>query len=421
MERLESTISRLRDTEHNLEMKAEELQQAKQRAEQASSEKSLFLANMSHEIRTPMTSIVGYADLLTRPDKSTKEKDEWAQQLRRNADHLLGLMSDVLDMSKIESGQLRPDIGDCELNVLVKDIAELMRPHAVNKGLTFDVDIRGPLPLLIHTDALRLRQTLLNLLSNAIKFTGQGGITLDVQSTANINSGQLELIFEVQDTGIGISADLLEQVFEPFVQAERGSENNIGTGLGLSISRRFAQLLGGDLRVKSRAGQGSRFILTIEAGPLDETVCVAPDQFELDSKHPEKRQRVKARLDGVNIHIVEDTAAIALLIRHLLEDAGATVSHSSNGEKGVREILAAVEEDDSPDLILMDMMMPVMDGYTATSKLREHGVQTPIVAMTAFTFLDDREKCLASGCDLYISKPINPATFIEQLSGCLPT
>jgi len=419
MEHLESTIERLRATENSLEVKAEELQQAKLNAERASKEKSRFLANMSHEIRTPMTSIVGYADLLTRPDQSDEKKDEWAEQVRRNADHLLDLVNNVLDLAKIESGELQPDLGICEFDVLVSDVCALMQPHASKKGLECVVEARGPLPLTIETDALRLRQALVNLLSNAIKFTDNGKIIIGLQSTANIGSGQLDLTIELEDTGIGIEADQLEQIFQPFTQVDKESGASMGTGLGLSITRNFARILGGDLRVTSEVGKGSKFTLQIACGNLDKTVCVAPHLFKLGKRKQKTHGRADARMDGVNVHLVEDSASILLLTRHLLEEAGARVSHSSNGKEGVEDIMAAHEEGQTPDLIVMDMMMPVMDGYTAATKLRENGIAVPIVAMTAFTFLDDREKCLASGCDVYISKPINPSNFVSKLSACI--
>ena len=419
MERLESIIERLRATEYNLEVKARELQQAKQKAEQASAEKSLFLANMSHEIRTPMTSIVGYADLLTRPDKTEKEKYEWAEQVRRNADHLLGLVNNVLDLSKIESGELSPDIGHCQLDGLISDVYGLMQPHAEKKKLEFTVECRGPVPLAIDTDALKLRQALVNLISNAIKFTETGKIKLGLSSTANIGSGQLDLIISVEDTGIGIDADNLERVFQPFIQEKKASSTDTGTGLGLSISRNFAQLLGGDLKVQSEPGRGSTFTLQTACGRLDEIVCVAPHLFSLDTGGGSKQKVDDASLDGVSIHLVEDSMSIALLTRHLLEEAGASVSHSVNGKLGLEDILSSVDSGQPPDLILMDMMMPVMDGYTAVAKLRENGIRSTIVAMTALSLSDEREKCLQSGCDLYISKPINPANFIHQLSACI--
>ena len=419
MERLESIIERLRATEYNLEVKARELHQAKQKAEQASAEKSLFLANMSHEIRTPMTSIVGYADLLTRPDKTEEEKYEWAEQVRRNADHLLGLVNNVLDLSKIESGELSPDIGHCQLDGLISDVYGLMQPHAEKKKLEFTVECRGPVPLAIDTDALKLRQALVNLISNAIKFTETGKIKLGLSSTANIGSGQLDLIILVEDTGIGIEAENLERVFQPFIQEKKESSMDIGTGLGLSISRKFARLLGGDLKVQSEPGRGSTFTLQTACGRLDTIVCVAPHLFNLDTGRRSKQKVTDASLDGVSVHLVEDSMSIALLTRHLLEDAGASVSHSVNGKIGVEDILSSIEGGQPPDLILMDMMMPVMDGYTAVAKLRENGIRSPIVAMTALSLSDEREKCLRSGCDSYISKPINPANFINQLSACI--
>lgn len=416
MERLESIIERLRLTEFNLEVKARELQQEKHRAERASEEKSLFLANLSHEIRTPMTAIVGYADLLTRPDKSTEEKDEWAQQVRHNADHLLDLVNNVLDLSKIESGELRPNISRCELNILVSDVFALMKPHALKKGLECIFEANGPLPLTIETDAVKLRQSLVNLMSNAIKFTDEGQITLRLQSTANISSGQLELVIELEDTGVGIEAEQIDRIFQPFIQVNKDTDQNFGTGLGLSISRNFAQLLGGDLKVRSEVGKGSTFTMQIECGSLDSTTCVAPHLFNLELRRSKKHKATHTRLDGLNVHLIEDSVSIALLVRHLLEEAGAIVSHSVNGKDGVEHVLYARDESREPDLILMDMMMPVMDGYTAAATLREKGIRVPIVAMTAFTFLDDRERCLASGCDYYISKPINPSSFIDQLS-----
>ena len=180
--------------------KAKELKQAKSEADRASAEKSNFLANMSHEIRTPMTAIVGYADLLTRPNRTLEEKNEWAGQVRRSADHLLGLVNDVLDLSKIEAGELKPDIMNCEFNVLVSDVYALMRPYADKKNLLFEVDLQGSLPLIVQTDPLRLRQILINLLSNAIKFTHEGAVVLGLRSVAIAASGELEVMIGVKDT-----------------------------------------------------------------------------------------------------------------------------------------------------------------------------------------------------------------------------
>ena len=419
MDRLRSTIEQLQATERDLAAKAVELKEAKSRADRASTEKSNFLANMSHEIRTPMTAIVGYADLLTRPDRTLEEKNEWAGQVRRNADHLLGLVNDVLDLSKIEAGELSPDNRTCEFSVLVSDVHALMRPHAEKKNLLFEVDLQGSLPVIIQTDPVRLRQILINLLSNAIKFTQEGGVVMSLRSDAIAASGELEVIIDVKDTGIGIPAEEFEQIFEPFIQTDQARHSALGTGLGLSISRKFARLLGGDLRLESGAGKGSTFSLNVNCGPLDSTVCVAPKFFMLDETPARDSRPESASLDGMLVHVVEDSPAIAALVQHLLKEKGARVRLSANGAEGVKDIMQTINRGKSPDLILMDMLMPVMDGYQAARELRAKGIDVPIAAMTAFTMADDREKCLAAGCDIYLSKPLNPARFVDQLSACI--
>lgn len=419
MSGLRSTIEKLQAAEGDLAAKAIELRKAINDADRASAEKSNFLASMSHEIRTPMTSIVGYADLLTRPDRTSEEKHEWAMQVRRNADHLLGLVNDVLDLSKIEAGELTPEITPCEFNVLISDVYALMRPHAAKKDLLFEVDIQGSLPLIIHTDPVRLRQTLINLLSNAIKFTQEGAVVMGLRSVANAASGELEVIVDVKDTGIGIHVDEFDQIFEPFIQVSQARFSTPGTGLGLSISRKFARLLGGDIKLESRLGTGSTFSLSINCGALDSTICVAPKFFMLNEQQSSESRANSTRLDGRLVHVVEDSTAIAALVQHLLEEKGATVRRSINGAEGVRDISESVSRGESPDIILMDMRMPVMDGYQAARELRARKIDVPIVAMTAFTMADDTEKCLAAGCDIYLSKPLNPARFVAQLSACI--
>jgi signal transduction histidine kinase/ActR/RegA family two-component response regulator len=420
MERLEATITRLQDTERTLAAQAEQLSLAKSAADRASSEKSRFLANLSHEIRTPMTAIVGYADLLTRPGNQPEQQGEWAEQLRRNADHLLGLVNDVLDVSKIESGKLSPDIEPCDFEALVADVCGMTRPVAEAKGLEFTVHQSGLLPRRIETDALRLRQTLLNLISNAIKYTRTGTIGLHLEGQQNAANGDLILRFAISDTGIGIDPANLESIFEPFTKLKHHAQPSEGSGLGLSISRSFARVLGGDIQVNSQPGQGSKFTLVLNCGPVDRAACMAPEHFSFE---PRKRRprRANASLSGRSIFLVEDSAAIAGLVRHLLESAGAEVRYAGNGELAVREILADLQAGTLPDLVIMDMLMPVMDGYTATALLRGEGVAVPIVALTAFALDDDREKCLAAGCNAYLSKPLNPATFIDQVASCLGT
>jgi signal transduction histidine kinase/CheY-like chemotaxis protein len=419
MERLEATVERLQETEQRLASRAEELREAKLLADQASSEKSRFLANMSHEIKTPMTAIVGYADLLTRPDKSAEQRDEWAEQVRRSADHLLGLVDDVLDLSKIESGQFSPDIRMCDFDALVADVCSMMRLLAQERGLEFKVHLDGPLPLQFETDSLRLRQMLVNLLSNAAKYTDQGRVELFLHTRVDEKQHLLEVVIAVEDSGIGIEPGAMEAIFEPFIQAERDSHRRGGTGLGLSISRSFARMLGGDISVESAPGRGSRFTLRIPCGPIDRVICVSADRFDLDHRRRRSSRRPGPSLDGKAVQVVEDSSAIAGLLRHLLVEAGAEVRHAENGEMGVGAVLDAIGSGAAPDLIIMDMLMPVMDGYSAARELRNRGVRIPIVALTAFTLADDHEKCLAAGCDAYLSKPIDPARFVSQIASCM--
>lgn len=416
MERLNSTIDRLSVTEKRLEMKAEELNQAKIEADRASVEKSKFLANLSHEIRTPITAILGYAELLTRAGKSVVERDEWGSQVRQNTDYLLGLVKDVLDISSIESGELRADIRNCNLRELIFDVVALMRPEIEEKDLQFHVDVDGNIPTWIMSDQLRLRQALVNLLSNAMKYTNEGEINLGVWSQKGVESEQFDLFFQVEDTGIGIEAEVSSDIFEPFVRGDHAERCIAGAGLGLAMARNFARMLGGDIELESELGRGSIFTLHIVCGTVDDSPGVGPQHFESDVTNVDNTMNVSAQLEGRVIHVVEDSSAIATMIRYLLEDAGAEVTHSANGNHGVSHVLAARDRDALPDLILMDMQMPIKDGYAATSELRQQGIDVPIVAMTAFAFMGDKEKCLAAGCDAYMSKPIDPAKFVQQIS-----
>jgi CheY-like chemotaxis protein len=307
----------------------------------------------------------------------------------------------------------------CEFNVLISDVYALMKPHADQKNLLFTVDLQNSLPLIVQTDPLRLRQILINLLSNAIKFTHEGAIILGLRSVAIAASAELEVMIEVKDTGIGIPTEELPQVFEPFIQASQVRHKESGTGLGLSISQKFARLLGGDLKVSSVIGKGSTFSLNVNCGALDSTICVAPKFFMLDEQQSRDTATESDSLDGKLVHVVEDSLAIAALVQHLLEEKGARVLLSANGSEGVKDILQSIKQGEPPDIILMDMLMPIMDGYHAARELRTKGVAVPIVAMTAFTMADDREKCLAAGCNMYLSKPLNPARFVEQVSACI--
>jgi signal transduction histidine kinase len=398
---IERRISR-----EQLEVAADRLSFALHDARGASEAKSSFLASMSHEIRTPMTAVAGYADLLTRPGQSSSTRQEWARQLRQNADYLLALVNDVLDVSKIEAGEIETNITQADLAELVSSVIALMRPRAEDKSLEFELSVLGRIPKAVATDALRFRQILVNLLSNAIKFTEKGKILLELESDTELKAGRTVLFARVIDTGPGIEKSWQARIFEPFSQASDTNEaNRKGTGLGLAISRDFARLLGGDLEVRSTPGLGSVFTASIDAGAT-ETMTWSDTLDAASSAEPTAYEPDQDRLKSTRVLVVDDNPENVRIIRFLLLEAGAVVDSAVNGQAGVDAVLAAEEQDRPFDVVLMDMMMPVMDGYEATRELRRSGCQVPVLAITAFAMAGDREKCLSAGCDDHLSKPI---------------
>jgi len=291
LERLESTVRRLKETEVRLAAQAMDLRQAKQEAEQAASIKSRFLANMSHEIRTPMTAIVGFSDLLTRSGVSDQQQREWSAQLKCNSDYLLALINSVLLISKIESGTLGIVKKPCAPGELLNSVVALMQPHAEAKGLDFKTVIEGRLPRTIRTDGVKFRQILINLLSNAIKYTEQGGVVLRVSCRTLAGTQSLELVMCVEDTGIGISKEAQQGLFDPFSRAhdERINREIEGSGLGLAIAAGYAGLLDASIGVESQPHNGSTFTVTLDAGPvngatmLDAGKLLEPEGIEPDA------------------------------------------------------------------------------------------------------------------------------------------
>ncbi|WP_425618858.1 ATP-binding protein [Anatilimnocola sp. NA78] len=409
--------ARLEEQSIQLQLRNEELYEARKRAESATRAKSEFLANMSHEIRTPMTAILGYCDLLlseAETDEPLQRHCSSLQTIRRNGDFLLGLVNDILDLSKIEAGKLEVEHIPCSVENLLADLVALFRVRAEAKGLQFTARITGHVPPQIESDPIRIRQILLNLVSNAIKFTETGSVSIVVRVLMQATP---KLQFEVADTGIGIPADLAVRLFNPFTQADASTTRKFGgTGLGLSISRRLAQMLKGDITVESQPGRGSRFCLTLD---LDKAVVaqVPVGGEETTSRAPQSPVvQNKVQLPG-NTHVllVEDGPDNQRLISHVLKKAGATVALAENGEQGVRVALAASDRGEAFDVILMDMQMPVLDGYAATSRLRKIGYLQPIIALTAHAMAGDRQKCLAAGCDDYLQKPIDRDQLVQLI------
>ena len=396
-----------------LQFRNQELEQARSKAEAATESKSRFLANMSHELRTPMTSIIGFSESLMNDDPHLAAEQRAAvETIRRNGYYLLELINDILDLSKIEADKMRIERVECLLTQLVREVVELMSPRAAEKKLTLRVEYRSAVPQSIETDPTRLRQVLINLLGNAIKFTQRGEVRLIVGIDLEAEGSPLR--FDVVDTGIGISNEQMAVLFQPFTQADASTTRQFGgTGLGLSISRRLAQMLGGEITVASRAGQGSTFTLRTAIGDRTGVPYITPQT----TSWPGGRAAVEGQASRLECRILlaEDGPDNQRLIAHLLRRAGATVEVVENGRQAVAAALGAQPLPRPFDIILMDMQMPVMDGYTAVRQLRESGYTGPIVALTANAMAGDREKCLDAGCDDYAVKPIDRAVLFETL------
>jgi PAS domain S-box-containing protein len=400
------------------------LEQAKETAESATRAKSEFLANMSHEIRTPMTAILGYTDILAGSVDGA-EQQEAIQTIQRNSNHLLSLINDILDLSKIEVGKLQVEHLPISPLAILGDVVSLMRVRAEAKGLPLQLEYFGPVPQTIQIDPTRLRQILVNLVGNAIKFTEIGEVKIAVR-LVDRHTAEPKLQCDVIDTGVGISPQQLERLFRPFQQADTSTTRKFGgTGLGLAISKRLAALLGGDITASSVLDKGSIFTLTIATGPLENTPLLAqPTEAVVPTTPgPKPITAPPVRLD-CRILLTEDGPDNQRLIAFLLRKAGAEVQIVENGQKAMEKVLASFPgwggRYDGPkelfDVILMDMQMPVMDGYEATRRLRQQGYEGPIIALTAHAMVEDGQKCLDAGCNDYLPKPFQHRALLEMVA-----
>ena len=378
-----------RDLERQVSGRTTELVRAKEAAEAANRSKSAFLAHMSHELRTPLNAILGFAQLVRRSAGVPPEQQENLEFIHRGGEHLLALINDVLEMSRIEAGHTALEETVFDLHELLSDLGKMFALRARDKGLQLLCERMDQVPRYAHADEGKLRQILTNLLSNAVKFTEEGGVSL----RTNWVDGRLAI--EVEDTGPGIAPQEQEALFDAFVQTNAGRQAQTGTGLGLAISQLFARLMGGQIEVQSSVGKGALFRVemliagaTREELPLIQTarrvVGLAPGQ-------PEFR-----------ILVVEDQEENRLLMRQLLGGLGFAVREAVDGRDGI-----AQWEQWKPHLIWMDMRMPVMDGYEATRQIKKNalGQSTKVVALTASAFEEDRQKVEAAGCDDFVRKP----------------
>jgi len=394
--------------ESEVRARTSELMEARAAAEDANRAKSEFLANMSHEIRTPMTAILGFTDLLTGDATTPEERVEHIRVIRRNGEHLLSIINDILDLSRIEAGRLNVELVPAEPLRIVEEVRSLMQVRAADAGIELRCEHVWPLPERVLTDPVRLRQILVNLVGNAIKFTERGSVTLRVRAD---RTEPPTLRFEVVDTGIGIPQEKLDCLFRPFSQVDSSRTRRFhGSGLGLAISKRLSEMLGGGICVSSTPGVGSTFTVWIAADLVPGSSWV--DSTPLDRmmlEHPDAGDgapRAEPCLEGIRVLLAEDGIDNQRLITHYLRKAGARITVVDNGRDAVAAALQANQGTSPFHVVLLDMQMPVMDGYAAAGLLRAKGYRRPVVAITAHAMATDRDRCIAAGCDDYLTKPI---------------
>ncbi|WP_372718458.1 ATP-binding protein [Novipirellula sp.] len=382
-----------------------ELANARDEAQNANEAKSAFLANMSHEIRTPLNAVLGFTDVLRRGlVTNSDEAIGHLNMIHNSGEHLLELINDILDLSKIEAGRLQVEMIDTNVQETITTVASVLQERAVEKNLEVHVEFNSPLPRIMQTDPTRLRQVITNLVGNAIKFTDEGAVKIVVDVVTEDDSAAM-LKIAVVDSGIGMTPDQQSKIFQSFVQADSSTTRKYGgTGLGLSISRRLTEAMGGDLSVASEVNVGSTFTITLPVDPQAMEDVITPEeiQSQANQSHPDVSENGLIRLPALPVLVVDDGEANRRLIELVLGRAGAIVTTAENGLEAIRLLS---ESDYS--LVLMDMQMPVLDGYTATRRLRECGVTTPIIALTGNAMKGDREKCIDAGCDDFLTKPVN--------------
>jgi signal transduction histidine kinase/ActR/RegA family two-component response regulator len=412
--------------EEEVAIRTTQLREAKDRAEDASRAKSDFLANMSHEIRTPMNGVLGMVELALDGQMPATQREQ-LQTIRTSAESLLVIIDDILDFSKIEAGQLAIAAAPAALAPLAQTTIESFELRARQKGLTLRCDLQPGLPEYVVTDAGRLRQVLVNLLANAVKFTNEGTVTLAVSTAGLLPDGRVSLAFAVRDTGIGIAANRLDAIFQPFTQADTSMTRKFGgTGLGLTISSRLVGLLGGTLTARSVEGVGSEFLVTLPVAiaAAADVADGAPEQVVRTLVAGSARSLATDGEDVLRVLVAEDNPVNQKIAQQMLRKRKLAVTLADDGRQAVDAFQSG-----RFDLVLMDVQMPEMNGFEAVAAIRalEHAQgrpHTPIVAVTAHAMVGDREKCLEAGMDAYLAKPLRRQLLfdlVDELLGHEPT
>jgi two-component system, sensor histidine kinase len=402
----ERTISELnRNLETTVKERTKELIVEKDKAESANRAKSVFLANMSHELRTPLNAILGFSQMLSNDKKITPEQKERLDIINYSGEHLLKLINDILDMSKIEAGKMEIEESPFDLLAMIREISEMMKYKAHQKKLRFLLDTHSDFLRYVRSDASKIRQILINLLSNAIKYTDSGGVSLRLRSFPIEGTKRYSVTFEIEDSGRGMSQEELQTVFEPFVQVQSAKGISEGTGLGLSITYKFLELLGAKIEVKSEVGVGTifTFVIDLEAVNAEEIASTQKSTRIIGIARSPKKYSVL---------IVEDQKENMLLLKNILLDVGFEVHQATNGVEAIEKF-----REFGADLIWMDMRMPVMDGYEATRNIRsiESGKEVPIIALTASAFKDQLHEIMNVGCDALVHKPYRQSEIFETM------
>ena len=413
---IEATNTQLADLERlvgRLNEKERAERELRREAERANQAKTNFLANVSHEIRTPMTAILGYTELLKDPRVAPGERADYIETIRRNGDHLLAIINDILDISKIEADALRLDTQDVVVPEIVRDVVRLLHVRAVAQGITLSYGVEGDAAhLAVRSDPVRIRQVLMNLVGNAVKFTTEGSVLVTVSAVRK--GGRAEVRVAVKDTGCGISQADMANLFQPFSQSDTSfTRRHGGAGLGLAISRRLATMLGGRIEVASEPGRGSTFTFAFEADLA--AIPAAPERAVVMGL-PGVPTAGPGALSGLRVLLVEDSIDSQRILSALLALAGAEVAVVGDGMAALR----ALDEGAPPDLVIMDIQMPGMDGIEATRLIRERGFRGKILALTAAALKGERDRAAKAGCDGFLVKPISRQDLIDMCRPALP-